>query len=72
MIIIEQYEINGRSFTKTYSDAHRYVVRDGVSYAEANDPTEFGRTYEEGDKIPYYEEEVSIEEAFNILMGGEE
>ena len=72
MIITEQYEINGRSFTKTYSDAHRYVVRDGVSYEEANDPTEFGRTYEEGDLMEEFAEEVSAEDALNILLGGEE
>ena len=72
MIITEQYEINGRSFTKTYSDAHRYVVRDGVAYEEANDPTEFGRTYEEGDLMEEFTEEVSAEDALNILLGGEE
>ena len=49
MIITEQYEINGRAFTRTYSDAHRYVVRDGIEYSEANDPAEFGRVYEEGE-----------------------
>lgn len=72
MIITEQYEINGRSFTKTYSDEHRYVVRDGVAYEEANDPTEFGRTYEEGDLIEYYTEEVEADEVLDILMGGQE
>ena len=45
MIVTELFEINGRSFTRTYSDANRYVVRDGVSYSEANDPTEFNRVY---------------------------
>ena len=71
-IVTEQFEINGRSFTRTYSDAHRYVVREGVSYAEANDPTEFGRTYEEGDLMEEFSEDVSAEDALNILLGGEE
>lgn len=72
MIVTEQYEINGRSFTRTHSDEHRYVVRDGIGYEVAEDPTEFGRTYTEGDLIDYYTEEVSAEEALDILMGGQE
>lgn len=68
-IITETYEINGRSFTRTYSDEHRYVVRDGEAYEEANDPTEFGRTYEEGEKIEYYTEEAEAQEALDILLG---
>lgn len=46
MIHTEVYEINGRSFTKTWSDTG-YVMRDGVVYEEANDPTDLGRIYEE-------------------------
>lgn len=65
----ELFEINGRSFTRTYSDAGRYVVRDGVEYEEACDPTEFGRTYTEGDLIP--DVEIDAEELVNILLGGE-
>lgn len=71
-IVTEQYEVGGRSFTRTYSDDHRWVVREGVEYEDANDPTEFGRTYTEGDLIDYYTEEVSAEEALDILMGGQE
>ncbi len=72
-IVTEQYETGGRSFTRTYSDDHRYVVRDGVEYEDANDPTEFGRTYEEGDKIPYYSEEIEDpQEMLNILLGEDE
>lgn len=51
MIKTEIYTINGVAFVRTYSDANRYVVRDGVSYDEANDPAEFGRVYAEGDVI---------------------
>ena len=53
MIVTEQYMINGRQFVRTYSDAGRYVVRDGIAYEEANDPAEFGRVYTEGYTIPY-------------------
>ena len=47
----ETYIINNRSFTRTYSDANRYVMRDGIAYSEANAPTEYNRTYTEGDLI---------------------
>ena len=56
MIIVENVIINGREFTKTYSDEGRYVVREGVSYSEAIDPVSTGRVYEEGELIP--EEEL--------------
>lgn len=71
-IITETYEINGRSFTRTYSDEYRYVVRDGVAYSEANDPTELGRTYEEGDIMEEYTQDMEAQDLLNILLGGEE
>ena len=49
MIITEQVTIRDREFTRTYSDAGRYVVRDGVEYVEAIDPVGTGREYTEGD-----------------------
>lgn len=52
MIITEQITIDDREFTRTYSDAGRYVVRDGISYEDAIDPSEFNRTYIEGELIP--------------------
>lgn len=52
MIVQTHFDINGRNFIHTYSDAGCYVVRDGVEYGEANDPAEFGRTYTEGDLMP--------------------
>ena len=58
MIRTEQYEINGVAFTRTWSDANRYVVREGISYTEACDPASFGRTYTEGDTIKEEEEEI--------------
>ena len=59
MIVQEQLVIGGRDFTKTYSDAHRYVVRDEIEYEEAYDPTEFHRVYTEGREIP---EESEVEQ----------
>ena len=73
MIVTETFEINGRQFVRTYSDAGRYVVG-GVPYGaydEAIDPADADRAYTEGDLIPA---EVRTElsdkaEAFDILMG---
>ena len=74
-IITETFYINNREFTRTYSDANRYVVRDGVEYSEACDPAEFNRTYTEGNIIPPDGSE-SIDsdladkaEAYDILTG---
>ena len=57
----ENYMLGERQFTRTWSDTNHYVVRDGISYSEANDPTEFGRTYIEGDLMP--EEEWTLPQA---------
>lgn len=66
----DTYILNGREFTRTYSDSGHYVVRDGVSYSEANDPSEFNRIYIEGDPIPI-EEQEELTEILNIILGGE-
>lgn len=68
MIITETVYIDGREFTRTTSNSGRYVVRNGASYIEAYDPSEYGRIYTEGDSIP--DEEITAEEALNILLGG--
>ena len=52
MIVTETFKVGERDFIRTYSDSGHYVVRDSVSYSEACDPAEFGRTYTEGDLIP--------------------
>lgn len=72
MIRTETYELNGRQFTRTWSDDDRYILGGEPygQYTEANDPSEFGRTYVEGDKIP--DVEITGEDALNILMGVEE
>ena len=66
----ESFEVNGRKFIRTYSDANRYVVRDGIEYSEACDPEEFGRVYTEGDLMPQDESTLADKaEAYDILMG---
>lgn len=73
MIVQTHFDVNGRDFIHTVSDAGRYVVRDGVEYSEACDPAEYGRTYTEGDLMPPEERENELAakaEAYDILMGG--
>lgn len=70
MIIVENITIDGREFTRTTSDAGRYVVRDDIAYEEAYDPAEFGRVYTEGDVIPVTEATTEDKaEAYDILTG---
>lgn len=57
--------------TRTYSDDGRYVVRDGVAYEEAVDPTALGRTYTEGDPLPQESLESSAMGLLAILTGEE-
>ena len=70
MIVQTHFDVDGRDFIRTVSDAGRYVVRDGVSYSEACDPAEYGRQYTEGDVMPADESELADKaEAYDILMG---
>ncbi len=69
MIVTENFKVGERDFIRTYSDAGRYVVRDGVEYTEACDPAEYGRTYTEGDLIP--EDDAEAAEILNIILGGD-
>lgn len=69
MIVQEHFEINGRDFICTTSDAGRYVVRDGVSYGEACDPAELGRVYTEGGLMPAEDLNADLAEAGRILLG---
>lgn len=69
MIRTETFMVGEREFTRTYSDANRYVVRDGISYSEASDPSEFGRVYTEGELMPPEDIAAQAEEVLNILMG---
>ena len=47
MIVTETIIINGKEFTKTYSDEGFMIERNGERYSEAIDPAEFERTYTE-------------------------
>lgn len=72
MIVQEHFDVSGRDFIRTTSDAGRYVVRDGASYSEACDPAEYGRTYTEGELMPPEEREDEMAakaEAYGILTG---
>lgn len=69
MIVQEHFDVNERDFIRTYSDAGRYVVRDGVEYSEACDPAELGRTYTEGDLMPV--DDADAAEILDILLGGD-
>lgn len=69
MIKTETLTINGRQFTKTYSDSGFYI-HGGVpeaDYSEAIDPADAGRTYTETD-IPI-EDDAEAAEIVNILTG---
>ena len=72
MIVTETYMLGDRQFVRTYSDANRYVVREGVEYSEANDPAEFGRVYTEGNLITDEEIESNAQEILDIIFGGDE
>lgn len=50
MIVTEKMTINGRKFIHTYSDEGYMIERDGVRYADAIDPAEYGRKYTETDE----------------------
>ena len=56
----------------TYSDAGMMILQDqtGILYRDAIDVPEMGYTYTETDQ-PVPDDEISAEEALDILMGGE-
>lgn len=71
MIVTESMTIKGKAFARTYSDSALMVERDGIRYAEAIDPDEFGRVYTETDE-PIEHGMTEIEEkakAYDILVG---
>ena len=71
-IVTEHFDVNGTDFIRTYSDANRYVVRDGIAYTEANDPSEYGRAYTEGELISGSDLEAIALGVIDILMGEDE
>ena len=68
MIITETYVMNGKPFTRTYSDRGMQIYGGSPEgyYDEANDPTELGRTYTETN-IPIEGEDPTAEEIVNAL-----
>lgn len=64
MIITENFYIDNKEFIRTYSNAGRYVVREGIFYEDACDPAEFNRIYTEGDLIPKEDNEQEGESNF--------
>ena len=70
MIHTETITLNGKQYDRTYSDRY-YIERDGAQYAEAVDPLDSGRVYTETDVLLPVEE-VTSDEALNIITGGEE
>lgn len=49
MIIKEAINIRGTDYIRHYSDAGKYIERDGVRYSEAIDPIGSDREYTESD-----------------------
>lgn len=58
MIKVEQIDIGGRSYAKTYSDSGYMIMRDGQYYSEAIDPLRTGRLYTETDMLIEKEEDT--------------
>jgi hypothetical protein len=71
MIITETITINGKEFTKNYSDAGYMIQKVGTEeiYSEAVDPINSGRTYIETDKVIETTEEFSDTEFRNMVEG---
>lgn len=67
MIVTETYDLNGITFTRTYSNAGYQVERDGCLYDEANDPASFGRTYTESTTPIGGESELTGDEVLSAL-----
>lgn len=71
MIQTEQIIIDGRALIRTYSDTLHRIIQNGtgITYDEAIDPAEMGRTYMESDDM--IEDELTDSEALRMLLGGE-
>jgi len=68
MVIYETVEINGKTYEHVYSDAGKYLVRDGRQWEDVLNPPNTGRTYTEGELIP--ETEATADEVLDVLLGG--
>lgn len=73
MIVKEPYKTraDGVKLRRTYSDVGKLLIQNetGIKYAEAIDVENAPYTYTESDEdVP---QELSAEEALNIILGGE-
>ena len=73
MIIKEEYmtRADGVKLFRNYSDEGKFLIQNetGIKYAEAIDVENAPYTYTESDEdVP---QELSAEEALNIILGGE-
>ena len=70
MIITETITINGKQFTKNYSDEGFYIQKVGTEevYSEAIDPIDSGRTYIETDRlIDNINEEINADDFLSMI-----
>lgn len=70
MIQTENFEKNGRTLVRTWSDAGYRIRQDGTGavYDEAVDPVEMGRTYTETDE-QRPDVELTAQQALDIITG---
>ena len=72
MIVKEEYmtRADGVKLFRTYSDEGRQIIQNetGIVYSEAIDVENAPYTYSEGEVVN--DEELSAEEALNIILGG--
>lgn len=69
MIVTELFEIDGISYTKTYSDMGMMIHGGSPEgdYSEAIEPTEYGRTYTETNTP--IDDDADADEIVSILTG---
>lgn len=71
MIKTETVTINEVQYSRTYSTTGYMIERDGVEYVEAIDPLNSGREYTETCTLVESDEDISAEDALQIIVGGE-
>ena len=72
MIVTEYYttRTDGVVLNQTYSDIGMMIERDGVRYSKAIGPAELNRKYTETDEPVAEGQDISAEEALDIILGG--
>ena len=68
MIKVETLVIDGKNYTRTYSDSGRRITRDGAVYDEAVDPAWANRKYSETNEFIDISDEEKVE-AFDAFVG---